>query len=93
MPDVNPILKAEWRFQITFIIALLISIKEWIQDKKNVITMWKQSWFWILVSGISLSAFFICWFYSLELTSMAHSLLFSDLDPLIIIIGGAIATR
>jgi len=55
--------------------------------------MWKESWHWILISGISLAAFFICWFYSLDLTSMAHSLLFSDLDPLIIIIGSSIATR
>ena len=55
--------------------------------------MWKQHWYWIGMSGLSLGAFFICWVYSLTMTTVAHSLLFSNLDSIILIIGASIKNR
>ena len=88
--NVNRQLKSAWRFQITFVIAAILSIKDWYSDRENCIRMLTHGWIYILVSGFSLSLFFACWVYSLELTSLAHSLLFCDLSPIIIIIGTAI---
>ena len=45
------------------------------------------------MSGLSLASYFICWVYSLTLTTVAHSLLFSNLDSIILIIGSSIKNR
>ena len=72
----NPFLKACWRLQITTIICALVSILEWKNRRDDWITMWREAWYLIILSGIWLGCHFSAWTWSLDLTSMAHSLLF-----------------
>jgi drug/metabolite transporter (DMT)-like permease len=47
--------------------------------------MWKKHWYWILASGACLSVHFSAWVLSLQMTTMAHSLLFVSAGSIIIV--------
>ncbi|MDE0708004.1 MAG: DMT family transporter [Candidatus Poseidoniales archaeon] len=84
MSDVTPLLRAAWRLQATSIVLLPFFI--W--QLKNESFDWTRKTFWIIFgSGICLWIHFGSWVWSLDHTSLAHSLLFVTAHPLIIVTG------
>mgnify|MGYP000957761614 CR=1 FL=1 len=84
MSDVTPLLRASWRLQATSIILLPFFI--W--QLKSESFDWDRNTFWIILgSGICLWIHFGSWVWSLDHTSLAHSLLFVTAHPLIIVAG------
>jgi hypothetical protein len=41
LEEAHPISKVAWRFQITFVIQLLLSIREWCTEPEAVKKMWR----------------------------------------------------
>jgi drug/metabolite transporter (DMT)-like permease len=87
MSDVTPLLRASWRLQATSIVLLPFFI--W--QLRNESFHWNWNIFWIILgSGICLWIHFGSWVWSLDHTSLAHSLLFVTAHPLIIVSGMAL---
>ena len=82
MSDVTPLLRASWRLQATAIILLPFFI--WQLNKESYDWDWNTFWI-ILGSGICLWIHFGSWVWSLDHTSLTHSLLFVTAHPLIIV--------
>ena len=89
MSDVTPLLRAAWRLQATSLILLPLFI--W-QLRRESFEWEQKSILIILGSGICLWIHFGSWVWSLDHTSLAHSLLFVTAHPLIIV-GGMAALR
>jgi len=84
MSDVTPLLRASWRLQATSIVLLPFFI--W--QLKSESFDWDRNTFWIILgSGVCLWIHFGSWVWSLDHTSLAHSLLFVTAHPLIIVAG------
>ncbi|CAI8391969.1 MAG: Uncharacterised protein [Marine Group II euryarchaeote MED-G33] len=89
MSDVTPLLRAAWRLQATSLVLLPLFLwqlrrESFVWDQKSILI--------ILGSGICLWIHFGSWVWSLDHTSLAHSLLFVTAHPLIIV-GGMAALR
>ncbi|CAG9315775.1 unnamed protein product [Blepharisma stoltei] len=84
--SVSAFMKASWRLQVTATFQLIPLSYECYKNWYGVLDMWKANWRLIALSGLSLSLHFTLWCWSLELTSMAHSLLFVCTSPLIIVV-------
>ena len=84
MTEVPPILRASWRMQGTALILLpgfiyqIYHIDSRIFELKDIII--------IFVSSIFLAAHFGSWVWSLDHTSLVHSLLFVTSHPLVVVI-------
>ena len=84
MGDITPILRASWRLQATSIVLFPLFI--W-QLRTTEFT-WQKSTIWIVLgSGTCLWIHFASWVWSLDHTSLTHSLLFVTAHPLIIVTG------
>ena len=84
MGDISPILRASWRLQATSLILFPLFIWQWRTTKFQ----WHSSTIWIIVgSGTCLWIHFASWVWSLDHTSLTHSLLFVTAHPLIIVSG------
>ena len=89
MGDITPILRASWRLQATSVILFPMFI--W--QMKATDFQWNRSTVWIIIgSGICLWIHFASWVWSLDHTSLTHSLLFVTAHPLIIV-GGMFILR
>ena len=87
MSDVTPLLRASWRLQATSIVLLPFFIWQLRHESFH----WNWNNFWIILgSGICLWIHFGSWVWSLDHTSLAHSLLFVTAHPLIIVSGMAV---
>ncbi len=84
MGDISPILRASWRLQVTSLVLLPLFI--W--QMKNTDFTWEKSTILIILgSGVCLWVHFASWVWSLDHTSLTHSLLFVTAHPLIIVTG------
>ena len=84
MSDVTPLLRASWRLQATSLVLLPFFI--WQLRSASFEWDWHTSCI-ILGSGVCLWIHFGSWVWSLDHTSLAHSLLFVTAHPLIIVSG------
>ena len=89
MSEVQPLLRAAWRLQATSVILLPFFL--W-QIRQSDFKWDLQVFAIILGSGFCLWIHFGSWVWSLDHTSLAHSLLFVTAHPLIIV-GGMIGLR
>ena len=82
MSEVSPLLKAAWRLQATSLVLLPFFI--W--QVRNTSFEWNRTVAWIILgSGVCLWIHFGSWVWSLDHTSLTHSLLFVTAHPLIIV--------
>ena len=87
MTDIPPILKAAWRLQATTIVLIPgflyqwktceDEVKSWILDRRQLI--------FLGLSGVFLWLHFATWVWSLDHTSLTHSLLFVTSHPLVVV--------
>lgn len=91
--DIPSPLKASWRLQITTIGQVIPYIYTWRTQPKECRTLIRQYFYLPILAGIFLSIHFSCWTLSLELTSMAHSLLLICTSPLIIVVGSILLCK
>ncbi len=88
MTDVPPILKAAWRLQATAIVLLPGFIIQW-RGASAEVKEWGKSRGTIVLlglSGVFLWLHFASWVWSLDHTSLTHSLLFVTSHPLVVVI-------
>jgi drug/metabolite transporter (DMT)-like permease len=90
--DVDPLLRASWRLQATALILLPPFIYQFINLKNNDVATFsrlreKRVMLAIIGSAICLGIHFGSWVWSLDHTSLTHSLLFVTAHPLVIVAG------
>ena len=83
MPEVPPFLRASWRLWATSLVLLpgFILQREWLQETG----MGRREVTFLLMSGLALGVHFAAWTWSLDHTSLAHSLLFVTSHPIVIV--------
>jgi len=88
MTEVPPILKAAWRLQATTIVLLPGFIIQWRRASDEVKEWCKSRGTLLLLglSGVFLWLHFASWVWSLDHTSLTHSLLFVTSHPLVVVI-------
>tara|TARA_B100000131_G_scaffold323090_1_gene379751 strand:- start:8487 stop:9425 length:939 start_codon:yes stop_codon:yes gene_type:complete len=89
MEGPGPLLKAGWRLQATAVVLLPGFVLQWRSSGQEIRQrcMSKNSSLIILASGVCLTLHFGSWLWSLEETTLTHSLLFVTAHPLVIIVG------
>ena len=88
MTEVPPILKAAWRLQATTVVLLPGFLIQW-QQSSDEVKEWGKSRGTLLLlglSGVFLWLHFASWVWSLDHTSLTHSLLFVTSHPLVVVI-------
>ena len=97
MDTVQPLLRASWRFQLTAILMLPMFIIQYRQCKSQPETMSKlmdkETIYIVLGSGLSLGLHLGAWVWSLDNTSLTHSLLFVTIHPLLIVTGALLLKK
>ncbi len=90
--DVPPLLRASWRLQVTCLVLLPGFIYQFrrmnIEDKSSFERLGeRQVVLSLIASGVCLWIHFGSWVWSLDHTSLTHSLLFVTAHPLVIVVG------
>lgn len=80
-----PILKACWRLTLTSLVQAPFFAYQWIRGTNRARAVWWAELPWLAVSGISLGVHFASWSWSIDHTSLTHSLLFVSTTPLLIV--------
>ena len=97
MDDVPPLLRASWRFQLTTLMMAplcFIQYRDARQDQTFMSNLMSQETRYILFgSGLSLGLHMGAWVWSLDNTSLTHSLLFVTIHPLIIVFGALLLRK
>ncbi len=97
MDEVEPLLRASWRFQLTAILMFPMFIIQYRQCKIQPEIMSKlrdkQTIYIMIGSGLSLGLHLGAWVWSLDNTSLTHSLLFVTIHPLLIVTGALLLGR
>jgi len=86
LADASPIITAFWRLFFATVILIFLAFVS--GHKTQIIAEWKglgKSWLLVILSGFALSVHFASWFASLELTSVAASVVLVDSSPLIVL--------
>ncbi|DAC16456.1 MAG: hypothetical protein CMB51_02115 [Euryarchaeota archaeon] len=89
LDEIPPLMRASWRLQITALLLMPMAIWQWSKSSEEVKEKCK-SWSSVkllLLSGMALAVHFGAWVWSLDLTSLTHSLLFVTAHPLVIVFG------
>ena len=84
MSDIPPILRASWRMQGTALILLPGFIFQLYSVERNMFS--KKDISIIILSSLFLAAHFGSWVWSLDHTSLVHSLLFVTSHPLVVVL-------
>tara|TARA_B100000676_G_scaffold182328_1_gene179169 strand:+ start:1395 stop:2369 length:975 start_codon:yes stop_codon:yes gene_type:complete len=84
MSDVPPLLRASWRMQGTALILLPGFIYQYIRMEKHSVT--SGDWGIMFASSIFLGVHFGSWVWSLDHTSLVHSLLFVSIHPIVLVL-------
>lgn len=84
--DVPPITLASWRLQITTLILAVASTIQWQAMSADDKARFFKDYKWTLFSGVTLAVHFGTWVWSLENTSLAHSLLLVSTTPIILVV-------
>lgn len=83
--DVPPFTLAGWRLQLTSVVAALVAAAQWqgmpAQDRARTR---REAWK-LAMSGLCLAVHFGAWVWSLQHTSLAHSLLLVSTTPIILV--------
>lgn len=82
-----PPMKAAWRMQITAIAQILPSIYDWYRSTEKCKILIREYLYLPLAAGFCLGLHFTLWTLSLNMTSMAHSLLFVCSGPVVLVLG------
>jgi len=84
MSEVPPLLRASWRMQGTALILLPGFVYQFTKMDRGSIST--RDWQVILASSTFLSIHFGAWVWSLDHTSLVHSLLFVSIHPLVLVL-------
>ena len=84
MTEIPPILRASWRMQGTALVLLPGFIFQLSKVDRSIFTM--RDFVIIFISSIFLAAHFGSWVWSLDHTSLVHSLLFVTSHPLVVVL-------
>ena len=84
MTEIPPILRASWRMQGTALVLLPGFIFQLSKVDRSIFTM--RDFAIIFISSIFLAAHFGSWVWSLDHTSLVHSLLFVTSHPLVVVL-------
>ncbi len=97
MDDVPPLLRASWRFQLTAVLMAPMFFLQYRDMRQNSVSMEKlrlpETRYILAGSGISLGLHMGAWVWSLDNTSLTHSLLFVTIHPLIIVFGALLLRK
>ena len=97
MDDVPPLLRASWRFQLTAVLMAPMFFLQYRDMRQDSDSMEKlrlpETRYILLGSGISLGLHMGAWVWSLDNTSLTHSLLFVTIHPLIIVFGALLLRK
>ena len=97
MDDVPPLLRASWRFQLTAVLMAPMFFLQYRDMRQDSASMEKlrlpETRYILLGSGISLGLHMGAWVWSLDNTSLTHSLLFVTIHPLIIVFGALLLRK
>ena len=97
MDDVPPLLRASWRFQLTAVLMAPMFFLQYRDMRQDSVSMEKlrlpETRYILLGSGISLGLHMGAWVWSLDNTSLTHSLLFVTIHPLIIVFGALLLRK
>ena len=93
--EIPPLLRMGWRLQATSLVLFPFALYQWINLDKNVIfsIFNRRNLSILFASGFCLFLHFATWGWSLDHTSLTHSLLFVTAHPLVFVIGAAIIGR
>lgn len=83
MSEVPPLLRASWRMQGTALILLPGFVYQFRAMGRDGVSL--RDWQIILVSSVFLAIHFGAWVWSLDHTSLVHSLLFVSIHPLVLV--------
>jgi len=83
MDGVPPLLKASWRMYGTSIVLIPGFIYQWNRMEEG--TLQSRDWLLMSISAIFLALHFGSWIWSLDHTSLVHSLLFVTSHPLVVV--------
>jgi len=83
MEGVPPLLKASWRMYGTSIVLIPGFIYQWNRMEEG--TLQSRDWLLMSISAIFLALHFGSWIWSLDHTSLVHSLLFVTSHPLVVV--------
>ena len=83
MSNVKPLLRASWRMQGTAMVLLPGFLWQLKRLEKPSLSM--NDWLLIMASSVFLAIHFGSWVWSLDNTSLVHSLLFVNMHPLIVV--------
>ena len=84
MSEVPPLLRASWRMQGTALILLPGFVYQFRAMESGRVST--RDWQIILVSSVFLAVHFGAWVWSLDHTSLVHSLLFVSIHPLVLVL-------
>jgi drug/metabolite transporter (DMT)-like permease len=84
---VGPLLKASWRLQATTLVMVPGFLYQWYTSDEQTKLHWKseESRSALALSGAFLCLHFAAWVWSLEHTSLTHSLLFVTAHPFVVV--------
>ena len=93
--EIPPLLRMGWRLQATALVLLPFAIYQWINLENNIrgYVFNRRNLAILFASGFCLFLHFATWGWSLDNTSLTHSLLFVTAHPLVFVIGAAIIGR
>ncbi len=83
MGEVPPLLRASWRMQGTSLVLLPGFVYQWLKMDRSSIS--RNDWLLMLASSVFLALHFGSWIWSLDNTSLVHSLLFVTSHPLVVV--------
>lgn len=86
-------MKATWRLQLTAFAQMVPYIYDWTSKFQLCYTSCKKYFPCQMLAAILMSGNFICFTVSLEHTSVAHTVLYINTSPVIIVLGSLIHTR
>ena len=89
LDDVAPLTRAGWRLQVTAILLAPGFVYQWRQATAWLRVRFLESVGLLLASGVFLAVHFGAWVWSIDNTSISHSLLFVCTTPIIILISRA----
>ena len=84
MSDVPPLLRASWRMQGTALVLLPGFVYQFTRMDRGDVS--SRDWQIILASSAFLAIHFGAWVWSLDHTSLVHSLLFVSMHPLVLVL-------
>lgn len=90
MRDVPALTLAAWRLQLTAVLTAIAGAVQWRGLSVDLRARCMSDWRLTVVSGVTLAVHFALWVASLQLTSLAHSLLLVSTSPIMIVAVAAV---